>query len=113
MKYDNTAKFTFDYTWRDSDENLVSRTRHSTTEETLGEVLNAFELFLRGAGFQFDGHLEFVNEDNQSTDVNYSGINLPEFNGKQLEFDFVKELFSDIENYDKDIDIDLDDKTKS
>ena len=50
MKYDNTAKFTFDYTWRDSDDNLVSRTRHTTTDETLGEVLNAFELFLRGAG---------------------------------------------------------------
>lgn len=113
MKYNNTAKFTFDYTWRDSDDNLVSRTRHSTTEETLGEVLNAFELFLRGSGFHFDGHLEFVNEDNQSTDVNYSELNVPEFKGNQLEFDFVNELFSDIENFDKDTDIDLDDKTKS
>lgn len=113
MKYDNTAKFTFDYTWRDADENLVSRTRHTTSEETLGEVLNAFELFLRGAGFHFDGHLEFVDEQNQSTDVNYSEINTPEFNGKQLEFDFVNELFSDLENFDKDTDIDLDDKTKS
>ena len=51
MKYDNTAKFTFDYTWRDSDDNLVSRTRHTTTDETLGEVLNAFELFLSGFSF--------------------------------------------------------------
>ena len=113
MKYDNTAKFTFDYTWRDSDDNLVSRTRHSTTEETLGEVINAFELFLRGSGFHFDGHLEFVNEDNHSTDVNYSGVNQPEFQNQQLEFDFVKELFSNIEDIDKDTDIDLDDETKS
>tara|TARA_Y100000996_G_C22279341_1_gene543381 strand:- start:119 stop:460 length:342 start_codon:yes stop_codon:yes gene_type:complete len=113
MKYNNTAKFTFDYTWRDSDDNLVSRTRHSTTEETLGEVLNAFELFLKGAGFHFDGHLEFVDDYNNSTDVNYSHINEPEFSGNQLEFDFVKELFSNIENFDKDTDIDLDDKTKS
>ena len=67
MKYDNTAKFTFDYTWRDSDDNLVSRTRHTTADETLGEVLNAFELFLRGAGFHFDGHLEFVDENNTET----------------------------------------------
>jgi hypothetical protein len=113
MKIDNTAKFTFDYTWRGSDDELVSRTRHTTTEETLGEVLNAFELFLRGSGFHFDGHLEFVNEENHSTDVNYSGVNQPEFQNQQLEFDFVKELFTDIENLDNDTDIDLDDKPKS
>ena len=113
MKYNNTAKFTFDYTWRDSDDNLVSRTRHCTTEETLGEVLNAFELFLRGAGFHFDGHLEFVDDNNTPTNVNYSELNQPEFQNQQLEFDFVKELFSDIKDIDMDTDLDLDDKTKS
>jgi hypothetical protein len=113
MKIDNTAKFTFDYTWRDTEGELVSRTRHTTTDETLGEVLNAFELFLRGSGFHFNGHLEFVNEDDHSTDVNYSEVNQPEFQSQQLEFDFVNELFSDIENIDKDTDIDLDDKPKS
>jgi hypothetical protein len=113
MKYDNTAKFTFDYTWRDSDENLVSRTRHTTAEETLGEVISAFELFLRGAGFHFDGHLEFVNDDNTTANVDYSGLNQPEFQHKQLEFDFVNELFTDVENIDLDTDIDLDDKQSS
>ena len=113
MKYDNTAKFTFDYTWRDSDDNLVSRTRHTTADETLGEVLNAFELFLRGAGFHFDGHLEFVDENNNPTNTSYADVNQPEFQNQQLEFDFVKELFTDLENFDKDTDIDLDDKKSS
>jgi len=113
MKHDNTAKFTFDYTWRDSDENLVSRTRHTTSEETLGEILNSFELFLRGSGFHFSGHLEFIDDNDNPTDINYSDINQPEFQNQQLEFDFVKELFSDIENLDNDTDIDLDDKPKS
>ena len=113
MKYDNTAKFTFDYTWRDSGGNLVSRTRNTTTEETLGEVLNAFELFLRGSGFYFKGHLEFVDNDNESCDVNYDEVNHPDFNEKQMEFDFIKELLTSSEDFDTDTDIDLDDKQTS
>jgi hypothetical protein len=31
--------------------------------ETLDDILNEFEMFLRGAGFHFEGHLDFVNED--------------------------------------------------
>jgi len=31
--------------------------------ETLDNILNEFEMFLRGAGFHFEGHLDFVNED--------------------------------------------------
>ena len=112
MKYDNTAKFTFDYTWRDSSGNLVSRTRNTTTEETLGEILNAFELFLRGAGFYFQGHLEFV-DDNDSCSVNYNEVNQPDFNEKQMEFDFIKDLLASSENFDTDTDIDLDDKQTS
>ena len=113
MKYDNTAKFTFDYTWRDSNGNLVSRTRNTTTEETLGEILNAFELFLRGSGFYFDGHLEFVNDNNESCSVNYGETNHLDFNEKQMEFDFIKDLMTSGEDIDKDTDIDLDDKPNS
>jgi len=113
MKYDNTAKFTFDYTWRDSEGNLVSRTRNTTTEETLGEILNAFELFLRGAGFYFNGHLEFVDDNNESCSVNYAEVNHPDFNEKQMEFDFIKDLMTESKDIDKDTDIDLDDKTNS
>jgi hypothetical protein len=29
----------------------------------LDDILNEFEMFLRGAGFHFEGHLDFVNED--------------------------------------------------
>ena len=76
----------------------------------LEEVLNAFELFLRGAGFHFDGHLEFVDENNNPTNTSYADVNQPEFQNQQLEFDFVKELFTDLGNFDKDTDLDLDDK---
>ncbi len=31
--------------------------------ETLDDILNEFEMFLRGAGFHFEGHLDIVNED--------------------------------------------------
>jgi hypothetical protein len=31
--------------------------------ETLDDILNEFEMFLRGAGFHFDGRLDIVNED--------------------------------------------------
>jgi hypothetical protein len=70
-------------------------------------------LFLRGAGFHFDGHLEFVDENNNPTNTSYADVNQPEFQNQQLEFDFVKELFTDLENFDKDTDIDLDDKKSS
>lgn len=32
-------------------------------DSTLDSVLEAFEGFLKAAGYSFDGHLEFVNED--------------------------------------------------
>jgi hypothetical protein len=107
MKYNNTSKFTFDYTWRDSDENVVSRTRHTTADETLSDVLNAFEMFLRGSGFVFDGTLDIVNDTtNEPTHMNQQ-IEMKLFENKQLEFDFVKELFKDsIEDIDKSEDID-------
>jgi hypothetical protein len=31
--------------------------------ETLDDILNEFEMFLRGAGFYFEGRLDIVNED--------------------------------------------------
>jgi hypothetical protein len=96
MNINSTAKFTFDYTWRDADGEVASRTRHTTSEETLGEILDAFELFLRGSGFVFNGKLDFVDEETGNalkTGMNQTGeLNL--FEDKQLEFDFVKDLFS-------------------
>lgn len=34
----------------------------TTSSEGLYEVLAAFERFLQGCGYTFDGHLEFVND---------------------------------------------------
>jgi hypothetical protein len=36
--------------------------------ETLDNILNEFEMFLRGAGFHFEGRLDFVNEDEWNED---------------------------------------------
>ena len=110
MNINSTAKFTFDYTWRDENGEVVSRTRHTTAEETIGEVLDAFELFLRGAGFVFNGKLDFVDEETgnalNNVSMNQTG-ELKLFEDKQLEFDFVKDLFSkDIEDLDKLDDLD-------
>ena len=96
MNINNTAKFTFDYTWRDADGEVTTRARHTTSEETLGEILDAFELFLKGSGFVFSGKLDFVDEETGNalkTGMNQTG-ELPLFEDKQLEFDFVKELFN-------------------
>tara|TARA_A100001037_G_scaffold160116_1_gene144270 strand:+ start:2488 stop:2814 length:327 start_codon:yes stop_codon:yes gene_type:complete len=107
MKYNNTSKFTFDYTWRDEDDNVVSRTRHTTADETLSDVLNAFEMFLRGSGFVFDGTLDIVNENTNEPVHMDQQLELNLFENQQLEFDFVKELFKDqTEDLDKSEDLD-------
>lgn len=38
------------------------------TDYTLNEVVEAFELFLHGAGYQFTGQLDFI-EDEETNDV--------------------------------------------
>lgn len=35
---------------------------YTTNAESLDEILPSFEEFLRGCGFHFNGHLEFMNE---------------------------------------------------
>lgn len=109
MNIHNTAKFTFDYTWRDDKGEVTSRTRHITSEETLGEVLDAFELFLRGSGFVFSGKLDFFDEETQQPiNIQMKQTGEPKiYENKQLEFDFVKELFNE-ENTDIDKLDDLD-----
>ena len=97
MNIYNTAKFTFDYTWRDDKGEVTSRMRHVTSEETLGEVLDAFELILKGSGVVFNGKLDFFDEETQElirTQMRQTGEPKPNDN-KQLEFDFVKELFDE------------------
>lgn len=39
--------------------------RTSTNATCLQELLEAFENHLRGAGFMFEGHLDFVDEDGE------------------------------------------------
>ena len=41
----------------------------TTNEHTLNEVLMEFETFLRGCGYYFDGHLEFVDDRDFQTHI--------------------------------------------
>ena len=55
--------------------------------ETLSEVLDAFELFPKGAGFELDGKLDIVPEEEY-----YGEVELPEENQKiTVDMDFIKE----------------------
>jgi len=55
--------------------------------ETLSEVLDAFELFLKGAGFELDGKLDVVPEEEY-----YDEVELPEENQKiTIDMGFIKE----------------------
>ena len=48
------------YTLTSKDEFSGTTTTHEFTHDFLHEILSEIELFLRGAGFYFDGNLEFV-----------------------------------------------------
>jgi hypothetical protein len=54
----------FDYQnlW-DKNEKVASTMNQEFRADDLSTVLENFEMFLRGAGFYFEGHLDIVNED--------------------------------------------------
>jgi hypothetical protein len=51
--------------------------------ETLDSILNEFEMFLRGAGFHFNGQLDIVNVDEWNEDSD----GIEEFKTPQFQFD--------------------------
>lgn len=51
---------TFQYQY---DENSAKVTVELPPDSTLGDVLEQFEGFLKAAGYGFDGHLDFVEEE--------------------------------------------------
>lgn len=66
-------KFTFKCEHQDCYTDEVEIT--NTTEfkgETLEDVIENFEMFLRGSGFVFHGHLDIVSEDNFELKDDYS-----------------------------------------
>lgn len=69
-------------------ENLGFKTSiEDDSVETLSEVLDAFELFLKGAGFELDGKLDVVPEEEY-----YGEVELPEENQKiTIDMGFIKE----------------------
>ena len=49
-----------EFNWSDSPNEQITM---STEAEELPKVLEAFERFLRGAGYCFDGHLEILDDE--------------------------------------------------
>lgn len=41
--------------------NVISRVHHETMQEYLPDILEDFELFLKGCGFNFDGKLAMLS----------------------------------------------------
>ena len=52
---------------------VTSKTTHEFEVDYLPDVLENIELFLRGAGFVFDGNLDFVNDFHESQDFSGDG----------------------------------------
>ena len=67
---------------------IVSKKTVEFNGESLDGVINEFEMFLKGCGFHFSGHLDFV--DNHSNSFDY-GEEPPEWQTEEFEtpkFDF-------------------------
>lgn len=74
------------YTLTSKDEFSGTTTTHEFTHDYIHEVLSEIELFLRGAGFYFDGHLDFVEE---NLDTNTEFTQDPDFSFYGDEFELV------------------------
>ena len=67
---------------------IVSKKTVEFNGESLDGIINEFEMFLKGCGFHFSGHLDFV--DNHSNSFDY-GEEPPEWHTEEFEtpkFDF-------------------------
>ena len=53
-------EFKYHATYEGQPENHVTM---ETNAVTLDDILPAFEQFLKGAGFSFDGHLDIIDEE--------------------------------------------------
>lgn len=63
------SKFTFTYEHKDIfSERVVTKLNMETDAESLNEVLEEFENFLRGAGYFIDGNIVVVPEDSKYSD---------------------------------------------
>ena len=66
-------KFIFKCEHRDYHTDELEMTNSSEfTSETLEEVIENFEMFLRGSGYVFNGQLDFTNEDDFELKDDYS-----------------------------------------
>lgn len=53
--------------------------RTSTNAITLPDLVEAFENHLKGAGFIFDGHLDFVDENGDPVEKEFDGTESEEY----------------------------------
>ena len=51
---------------------------HEFTSSSLGEALENLEMFLRGIGYTFDGHLDIVTDEVVEDNINYQSVDVDE-----------------------------------
>ena len=74
------------------DEEDITTTTKEFNSEYLYDVIENFEMFLRGCGFHFNGHLDFVQEDEEFEDMsaaerNDKNVRYPTFEVHSPEYD--------------------------
>jgi DNA gyrase/topoisomerase IV subunit B len=79
---DKQTKFTFTSEFDTLKQTLEFRA------DTLDEILQNFEYFLRGCGFYFNGHLDFIDEDSVKPDTEEDELN---FNDWNVNYKYVSE----------------------
>lgn len=57
------TEHSFTYIVRDGKGNIVESTIKNTNAVTLSEILEAFESYLKGCGFCFNGYLDIVEDE--------------------------------------------------
>lgn len=54
---------------------ILSKITYETHQVDLAEIIQDFESFLRGAGFEFNGYIDIVPFDDESTSVDCQDLN--------------------------------------
>lgn len=54
--------------------NVIGRVQHETMNEYLPDILEDIELFLKGCGFIFDGHLDIVPKETYAADITEDAV---------------------------------------
>ena len=83
------SKFTFVYEHRNIfNDGLDNKLTMESNVDSLSEVIEQFEMFLKGAGYVFDGRLDFIQEDDYPAFDDEEYDNMESYEDSQHEEDF-------------------------